>query len=72
MSNAQAEEKSSSYFLPVNSLEAERLMSQHLVLIDALDGRIVLAPVDLNKPGLKVLDSGTADGMSHTVYINED
>jgi hypothetical protein len=37
-------------------------MSQHLVLIDALDGRIVLPPIDLSKPGLRILDSGTADG----------
>ncbi|KAH8773843.1 methyltransferase-like protein type 11 [Diaporthe sp. PMI_573] len=62
MNTAQTEETPSSYFLPVNSIEAERLMSQHLVLIDALDGRIVLPPVDLTKPGLKILDSGTADG----------
>lgn len=40
-------------------------MSQHLVLIDALGGHVVLAPVDLTKPGLKILDSGTADGMFH-------
>ncbi|KAJ8121569.1 hypothetical protein ONZ43_g2008 [Nemania bipapillata] len=50
-----------SYFLPVNEAEAERLMAQHLVLIDSLDGRIVLPDIDLTQPGLKILDSGTAD-----------
>ncbi|KAI0471151.1 hypothetical protein F4859DRAFT_522428 [Xylaria cf. heliscus] len=65
MNHFQEEElKSLSYFLPVNLAEAERLMAQHLVLIDALDGRIVLPRIDLEQPGLKILDSGTADGFS--------
>jgi SAM-dependent methyltransferase len=50
------------YFLPANNAEAERLIMQHTVLIDALDNRIVCAPLDLTEPGLKILDSGTADG----------
>lgn len=63
MSNAKPDDDGRpSYFLPVNAAEAERLMSQHLVLIDALDGRILLAPIDIRKPGLRILDSGTADG----------
>lgn len=53
---------SSSYFLPANNDEAERLMSQHLVLVDALGGKIVLPALDLTRPGVKILDSGTADG----------
>ncbi|KAK9772392.1 putative Wax synthase domain-containing protein [Seiridium cardinale] len=68
MSNTQPQEDGvPSYFLPVNQAEAERLLSQHLVLVDALNGRIVLPPIDLTKPGLKILDSGTADGH----WINE-
>ncbi|KAI0531727.1 S-adenosyl-L-methionine-dependent methyltransferase [Xylaria digitata] len=63
MAHVQKEKTTSpSYFLPVNQTEAERLMAQHLVLIDALDGRIVLPRIDFTQPGLKILDSGTADG----------
>ncbi|CAI6334454.1 unnamed protein product [Periconia digitata] len=58
----------SSYFLPVNKVEAERLMMQHTVLIDALGGRLVCAPIDLSKPGLKILDSGTADDTSFYIH----
>ncbi|KAF2690568.1 hypothetical protein K458DRAFT_411950, partial [Lentithecium fluviatile CBS 122367] len=54
--------ETSPYFLPVNQAEAERLMMQHSVLIDALDNRLVCAPIDSSRPGLKVLDSGTTDG----------
>ncbi|KAI1159641.1 hypothetical protein F5B18DRAFT_577389 [Nemania serpens] len=50
-----------SYFLPINRTEAERLMAQHFVLVDALGGRIVLPRIDSTQPGLKILDSGTAD-----------
>ncbi|KAI1144994.1 S-adenosyl-L-methionine-dependent methyltransferase [Nemania diffusa] len=63
MGHIQKEETtSSSYFLPVNETEAERLMAQHLVLIDALDGRIILPRIDFTRSGLNILDSGTADG----------
>ncbi|KAF2259670.1 S-adenosyl-L-methionine-dependent methyltransferase [Lojkania enalia] len=49
-------------FVPADDAEAERLWMQHIVLIDALDNRIVCPPLDLTVPGLKILESGTADG----------
>jgi hypothetical protein len=55
-------EHASNYFLPANDAEAERLLMQHTVLIDALDNQIVCVPLNFSEPGLKILDSGTADG----------
>lgn len=73
MGHIQKEETtSSSYFLPVNETEAERLMAQHLVLIDALDGRIILPRIDFTRSGLNILDSGTADGMYATVSCGRE
>jgi hypothetical protein len=45
-----------------NQSEKARLTDQHDVFIDAMNGKAILAPVDLTQPGLLVLDSGTADG----------
>ena len=44
-----------------NSTETERLHSQHELLKSAF-GDLILCPVDLSKSGLRILDSGTADG----------
>ncbi|KAI0165388.1 hypothetical protein GGR52DRAFT_575479 [Hypoxylon sp. FL1284] len=44
-----------------NEAEISRLQNQHDVIKDAM-GALVLAPVDLSKSPLKILDSGTADG----------
>lgn len=41
--------------------ELKRLADNHEVFKDAMGG-LLLAPVDLSKPGLRILDSATADG----------
>ena len=43
--------------------EIERLSEQHGVIEDAMGG-LLLAPLDLSRAGMRILDSGTADGMS--------
>jgi len=45
--------------------EISRLTDNHLVYTDAAGGKLSYAPVDWKKPGLRILDSATADGM-HT------
>ena len=50
------------YFMEGNADELQRLTCQHEV-IKAHVGKLILAPLDLSKPGLRILDSATADGM---------
>lgn len=50
------------YVMEKNNGELRRLGDQHAVLKSAM-GTLVLAPVDFSKPGLRILDSGTADGI---------
>ncbi|KAJ2982102.1 hypothetical protein NQ176_g1615 [Zarea fungicola] len=57
-----AETEKSQYLLGKIQSEAERLHRQHLWVQACLNNRIVFAPIDLQKPGLKVLDVGCADG----------
>jgi len=45
---------------------SQRLLDQHHVVVNALGGSLVLAPIDLSLPKLKFLDSATADG--HWLY----
>lgn len=52
------------YLLAHTGAELERLHKQHAWIQTSLKGRIVFAPVDLKKDGLKVLDVGCADGQS--------
>ncbi|KAF7984783.1 hypothetical protein HWV62_11772 [Athelia sp. TMB] len=52
---------SDNYVLPADDSERERLNSQHRVLKQSFDGRLILAPVIL-KSGDRVLDSGTGAG----------
>jgi hypothetical protein len=59
-----APEKDPKYPLGAIKSEAERLHKQHLWVQACLDNQIVFAPVDLKKPGLKILDVGCADGRS--------
>ena len=42
--------------------EIQRLIDLHAVLNDAMNGQLVLAPINLEDPGKRILDSGTADG----------
>lgn len=45
--------------------EISRLTDNHLVYTDAAGGKLSFAPVDWQKPGLRILDSATADGRCH-------
>ncbi|KAK8915005.1 N-methyltransferase sirN [Metarhizium anisopliae] len=49
------------YHLEYHDEEVARLAAQHEVFLDAM-GKLVFAPVDLGRNGLRILDSGTADG----------
>ncbi|KAB8071233.1 hypothetical protein BDV29DRAFT_197544 [Aspergillus leporis] len=42
--------------------ELLRLRALDATYDDALEGKLVVAPIDMNEPGKKILDSGTADG----------
>lgn len=50
------------YVLGRMKRESERLQKQHAWHQACLNGQIIFAPVDLEKPGLKVLDVGCAEG----------
>ena len=46
---------------PGTASDASRLRAQHDLVKNALGG-LILCPLDLTKPNLRILDSGTADG----------
>lgn len=50
------------YFLGDISNEVERLTVQSRVIKYAMKDKPILAPLDLSRPGLLVLDIATADG----------
>ncbi|RMZ66221.1 Demethylmenaquinone methyltransferase [Pyrenophora seminiperda CCB06] len=50
------------YILEASPTETQRLRMQHDVIKDAMGGSLVTAPIDLSQPGLRILDSATADG----------
>ena len=60
-------EASPSYILDSDE-EIVRLRGQHDGLIDAI-GSLVVPPIDWTLPELRVLDSGTADGMWGACFI---
>lgn len=60
-SDEQKTEIAGRYFLPRNLEEAERMQNQHEWLKGGANG-LVLAPIDLKRSGLRVLDAATADG----------
>ncbi|KAI1780873.1 hypothetical protein F4818DRAFT_397116 [Hypoxylon cercidicola] len=51
------------YLLPERAKEVQRLTDQDIVIVSSMDNKRVLAPIDMSKPGLKILDSATADGL---------
>ncbi|KAH8884134.1 S-adenosyl-L-methionine-dependent methyltransferase [Thozetella sp. PMI_491] len=51
------------YMLAGIATELERLGKQHRWMLKTCNGKLIFAPVDLKKDGLKVLDIGCADGM---------
>lgn len=50
-------------FIEKNQDETFQLSEQHDVFKASMGGKLVIAPVDFSKPGLRILDCGTADGM---------
>ena len=48
--------------VPHNQAEHERLVRQHNLIKNAISGQLILAPVPVHKPGLRILDSGTSSG----------
>ncbi|CAI7629488.1 unnamed protein product [Penicillium glandicola] len=49
------------YYLAHHAEEVARLAAQHEVFLQSM-GRLVVAPVDLTRPNLRILDAGAADG----------
>jgi hypothetical protein len=49
--------------------ELKRLTDNHEVLKDAMGG-LILAPMDLSMPGLRILDCATADGTSPRTRVD--
>ncbi|KAL8721650.1 MAG: hypothetical protein Q9225_001699 [Loekoesia sp. 1 TL-2023] len=45
-----------------HTAELQRLADLHAVYEDTMDGKLILAPIDLQEPGKRILDCGTADG----------
>ncbi|CAI6334300.1 unnamed protein product [Periconia digitata] len=59
-----AEDKNNThYFLDGNPEELERLKLGHTVIRACMQQKLILAHLDLSKPGLQILDSATADGI---------
>ncbi|ETS77614.1 hypothetical protein PFICI_09676 [Pestalotiopsis fici W106-1] len=50
------------YVMEENEGELQRLANQHEIITKYL-GTLALAPVDFSRPNLRILDSGTADGL---------
>jgi len=59
---SEAAVEDSDYILEASPTETQRLRMQHDVIKEALDGHLITAPIDLSLPGLRILDSATADG----------
>jgi hypothetical protein len=54
-----------------HAAEARRLRMQGALALDALGGNLLLCPLDLSRPGLRILDSATADGHFLTVVWDQ-
>lgn len=61
----ESDSKGRTYLLQESLSEPARLRMQHEVIKDAMGGRLILAPVDMSRPGLRILDSATTDGSKH-------
>lgn len=51
------------YLLPEPEKEVARLTEQDAIIVYMMGNKRILAPVDLKKPGLQILDSATADAL---------
>lgn len=61
MASSAGEEE---YIMASDPEEVTRLTDQHKLIKDHM-GALVLAPLDLSQPNLRILDSATADGGSY-------
>lgn len=50
------------YLLPDAEKEVQRLTDHDAAIVYAMNNKRIVAPLDFSRPGLKILDSGTADG----------
>ncbi|RYO97041.1 hypothetical protein DL765_011339 [Monosporascus sp. GIB2] len=57
-----SETRSEEYIMGNDADELHRLRSQHRLLRHEMDGRLVFAPIDFSRAGLRIFDSATADG----------
>ena len=56
------------YIMAADPEELNRLTDQHQLIKDHM-GTLVLAPADLSKPNLRILDSATADGKACSLSL---
>ncbi|OKL56658.1 hypothetical protein UA08_08291 [Talaromyces atroroseus] len=61
LSEEQKKDVAGRYFLPRNVEEAKRMQNQHEWVKGSAHG-LILAPIDLKRSGMRVLDAATADG----------
>ncbi|KAK3312446.1 S-adenosyl-L-methionine-dependent methyltransferase [Apodospora peruviana] len=59
---ASEQQQDQEYLFALAESELKRLSMQHAWIQKCLDNQLIFAPVNLRKPGLKVLDVGCADG----------
>lgn len=52
--------------------EIDRLTDNHRVYTDAAGGKLSFAPIDWQQPGLRILDSATADGVWFSPNSGDD
>lgn len=55
------------YLLGDYTGEVDRLTKQHAFIKAGMNDTLVIAPINLTQPNLRILDSATADGMM-TIY----
>lgn len=51
------------YLLPEPEKEVARLTEQDSIILYMMNGKRILAPINLKQQGLRILDSATADGL---------
>lgn len=64
-----APSKSDDYLLVEMSNEIARLTAQHYMIKERMNDKLVVAALDLQRRGLRVLDSACADGPSCQVLL---
>ncbi|KAI0182490.1 hypothetical protein EV127DRAFT_415049 [Xylaria flabelliformis] len=63
MASTSSTQEAPEYILPEPNSEVQRLTDNDSVFAYSMKNKRILAPIDLTKPGLKILDSATADGL---------